>query len=161
MLPCGELPQALERLIHFLCAPRGGLLLHGLVLVAHAIVLEFEQVREVLGALAAATAATAATRLALLHLHIAIERIGALEVAERALLEGERRTPIALAEVLLGGLHLLGGAHQRVVDLLEHRVTARDAALLEALRERLHFLAQTPLRDRQRGHVLVPLPFRA
>ena len=157
-----QLTEPLERLVHFLRSSRRGLLLHRLVLIAHAVVLELEEVGEILGALTAATASPApALLLLLLHLHVAVDRVGALQVAERALLRRERRAAVALAEVLFGGLHLLARAHEELADLREGGVAAGESALEQSLREGLHLFAQTSLRDRQRGDVLVALLLRA
>ena len=139
--------------------PRCCLLLHRLVLVALAIVLQLEEIGEILGLLTATAAA--ALLFALLHLNVAIERVGALQLAQRALLARQRPAAVAHAELLLGALHLLGRRDERLADLREDRVLLRDAALEQTLRERRDLLAQAALCDRERGRVLVALALDA
>ena len=157
LLPRGKLLEPLERLVDFLRLSGRRLLLDGFVLIALPVVLELEEIGEVLGALSAAPAATPALLLAALHLHVAVQRVGALELAQRPLLARKRSASVAHAELLLRALHLLLGRDERPVDLREHRVLLGDPALEQVLRQRRDLLAEAALRDRERRRVLIAL----
>ena len=157
LLSRGELLEPLERLVDFLRLSGRRLLLDGFVLIALPVVLELEEIGEVLGALSAAPAATPALLLAALHLHVAVQRVGALELAQRPLLARKRSASVAHAELLLRALHLLLGRDERPVDLREHRVLLGDPALEQVLRQRRDLLAEAALRDRERRRVFVAL----
>ena len=162
LLPRRELTKPLERLVHFL---RGtalrGLLLHGLVLVAHPIVLELEEVGEILGPLlGTAAAATATTLLLLLDLHILVQRVGTLQMAQRPLLVRQGGASVARPELLLSADHLLRRLDEHRLDRRHCGVALRHPALEEPVGKGFDVLVELPLRDRERRDVLVPCTFR-
>ena len=125
LLARGELLEPLERRVGFalrlLLLLR--LLLHRLVLVAQLVRLQLEEIREVFGLLTAAASTTAAaTLLSHLHLHVAIQCLGALKPLERLLLRGKGVAPLRLHELFFRGLHRGNGGFQLLLDVEERRV---------------------------------------
>ncbi len=134
------------------------LLLHRFVLVAQLVGLEAEQVGEILGALlllSAATTAAAAT--AHLHLHVAVQGFGALQMLQRTLLTRECARTLRTAQLFLGALELHAGGVELPLDLRERRVVGGNATIRELLRQLADILAQASFCNRECGDVLTTL----
>ena len=107
LLPRGELLQAFQR---FICLLRAALLataLHLIVLVAHLVRLELQQIGKVRGV--RATATTAATLLLHADLHFTERRLRLLEPLQRTLLRHQSFGRPALHQQLLRGEHFRTG----------------------------------------------------
>ena len=136
-------------------------MLHSLVLIALLVGLQFEQVREILGALTTtATAATTTATAALLHLYVAVHRLRALQSLQRLLLGRERIAATHAPQLFFGGLEFGHGLRELVLDLRERRIARRHATLGETLHELRHIGLQPTFGDRQRRHVLAALLVR-
>ena len=137
MLTVGELLESLERLIHF--ALRRGLLrrllLHGLILIAQLVGLQFKQIGEVFGALTLlATAATTTTfTTAHLDLHVAVQRFGALHVLQRSLFRRQGGASKSPAELLLGRFHFSRCGFQLLLNFREGRIGRCHATVYQSL----------------------------
>ena len=132
LLPLGELPQLPQRFVDRLLRAllRLRLLLHGFVLVAQLVILQFEQVGQIFRLLSAsATTTTAAAATAHLYLHVAVQRFGALQMLQGLLLEWQRISAATTSQLFLGQLHRSGGRFRFHADLGEHRVAGRQTAL--------------------------------
>ena len=126
-----------------------------LVLVAHLVELELEQISEVLGRLpAAASPATAAAAHRDHHLFVGF--LGALQVLQGALLGRQRPVGVLLLQLVLGLAHGLRGPRQDLLDGPEGRIGGHDPAV-HAPHERLHLLAQAALGESQEDDVLLEL----
>ena len=157
LLAAGQLAQLLQRLIDLLV---GGLLLaplHGLVLVAQRIGLEFEEVGQVLRAGPPLAAPAAALLLLVLHRHEALVGLfGLLQLAQCALLGRDRAARAQGAQGVDGFIHGLHGDRQRLGDLLEGLVGPGDPAVHDPLGQRLHLGAQALLAVADADDVLLP-----
>ena len=152
LLALGELLQAIQRLINFLlcllllCL----LLLHRFVLIAQLVNFEREQVSEIFRFLLCAAATTAATLLLLaahLHLHIAIQRFGTLQMLQGLLFWRQRITHPVLHQLFFRTLHRNNGRVEFTRNQREQRVRAGDHALLDTTGQAHDILTQTPLRN--------------
>ncbi len=157
LLPARELLELLQQLVDLVV----GLLLlaplNRLVLVLELVELELEEVGEVLGGLLL-TAAAAATALLLLLRDVAlVGLLGLLQVAERLLLVRQGLAQLLVVEVLLGALHRLRRPREDRGDVAEAGVGVREPAVLHALEQGRHLVAETALGERHAHHVLAEL----
>jgi hypothetical protein len=140
--------ELLELLGGFVDAIVGLLLLRsaldGLVLIPKLVRIELEEVGEIFG-VRLLIATTAALLLAALNLIFLERGVGPLQVLLCALFRRKRVGGIALEQVFLCSLHLLGRERQLLSDDLERRVDRRDVALHHATHERLDGLAHSAL----------------
>ena len=133
------------------------LLLHGLVLIAQLVILQFEQVGQVLRLLSAATTTTAAATTAHLHLHVAVQRLRTLQMLQRLLLQRQCVGATSTAQLLFGQLHRGRGRFGFRADLGKQRVAGGKPALFQAVGQLRHFFAQPPFRNGERGDVFATL----
>ncbi|HXS31816.1 MAG TPA: hypothetical protein VN755_13345, partial [Steroidobacteraceae bacterium] len=152
LLPGRELLQPLQRFINLLLRLLLFPALNLLVLVPHLVGLELEEIGKILG-VGRTTAATTTAATAHADLHIAIDRLGALEVLQRALLRRERLLRVALGELLFSSLHLLGCLLQVLRDHLEQCVSLRNRRPIHASRQFINLLAQPTLAQVNGRHV--------
>ncbi len=105
--------------------------LHRLVLVAHALLPQLEDVGQVLRLLLTAAATAAATLLSHRDTHVAELGFGALELLQGAQLGLESRLHAILAQHRLGRVHRRRGQRQNLRDARQRRVGLGNAALDE------------------------------
>ena len=156
MLPRGELAEPLAHLIQFLLRLVRRLALHRLILVAHPVGFELEEIREILGgrATAAPTASAATTHL---HLHLAVRRLGALHPLQGTLFRRQRVVCTAEPQRLLSSLHVECRGIELGLDHREGGVHTGHIPLGDALGQGLHLLLQASLHDGQGREVLAAL----